>query len=156
MADLDPEAERSLRVQGIEIGQELAILKRELQDLEASQPLGLAADQAEALTHFAEEVASGADATDAADQQRIYALLRLRATVTPDPAGVEFGRHRYRIAWEGLIDIAGLRVDRPEPHNHPLLRKMAAVPSTVATMSPSENQNACGQSWDGISVKFIP
>lgn len=149
MEDVDEERERSLRATAAQISAELGGYVQSLDQLQAAAPLGSYADQAAALQAFIRDISTGLEHATPAERQQVLRILQLRATINTDPEGERFGKHRYRIAWEGIINLS-------TTYHHPfrLNHHASTAPSTDITPMTSGKLNS--QSGDGVKLKFMP
>jgi hypothetical protein len=94
------------------IGRHLADRAR----LESEPGAGLSAGQADSLLQVSQEIRAGIDeaseagAAGSAHRRRIFQMLKLRGTVTPDQEhGALIGRkHRVTIEWDAAIRLRGI------------------------------------------------
>ncbi len=155
--DAEPGSETaiSLARTAAQIESELAQLKRNLESVQNARPLGTTADQTAALQEFAQDIAIGIERATPADQRRVFQLLRLTATVTPDVAGEKLARGHFRIVWEGVIDLSAAPV-AIDSYNQPTRRNTANDPAADTTMSTIARVKPQDVSSDGVKWKFMP
>ena len=104
------ETERALRAKAEEAEATIGRLLAGRAELLAAPVAGITPEECLALEAFAAEVREGLAVATAAEQQRVYRLLRLTGTATRDEAnGVQFGRYRYNsfvMEWQALLPLA--------------------------------------------------
>lgn len=102
--DLDRESFGATRDK---LKREITGLQSEREQLEAYRPTGITDDEEAALLAFSAEARTNLELAEPADQLAFLRMLRIRGTVTHDPAGAyQIGKHRFTIAWTGLLDLS--------------------------------------------------
>ncbi len=149
MDDVSPERERSLRTILANLEAELGDLTRSLDALGSVKTNAISLGQVDALETFVREIAFAWEHATPAERREVFDVLQLRATVTPDPDGDVIGRKRYRIVWEGLIDMTG-------DQSQSMRLNHANSTSPSVNIVDMENQKPQRQSWDGVKMKFMP
>jgi len=109
--------------------------------------VGITPEESMALETFAAEVRAGVECASAADQQRVYRLLKLTGTATRDEAeGVQLGRYRassFVLDWRAVLAL------RPHSGNNLVFR---TVRSTFVMKASSQTIAAARSGATSVST----